>query len=824
MALKKIICPLLALTVLICSLPLFSASADYYDDAAKRIVGVVYEDSLDMQEDNKYLYTGHALQTLLGVFDRQDELVLVRTSNPGRVMESDFSDDDYRQIMLDTVDRFGVAGTVSFAPVDTAVEWMKSRVNELAASQHLELWFIVIANGKLGDMSDFEPYLNELKRTAGNSRLEAVYISTGNNSDNDFTKKWTTDAGNHFYKAESVEEIVSAAEKTAGLILRCGADGAISPLPADGDGKSVKFSTSVPLKSFIVYERGLNAGISEIKVDGSDAKAAAGFYVKQPDDPQAPDSFIHCSGSGIIPPGDVTLSFDKSVDVSDGNLKVLPVPAVSIDLLPHDKSGNIAEPKALTLSDGERVSFSAELSSAADGDLTDNAGLAGKLSAQLVINGKAFDMKYDKESRVFRGDGAMRYGDNIAYSVVTLPGVFRVRSEAVNLFIPETLGVSAKTSAPSLKIPYKHCTEYEEVGKIEYTVSGKKLNGVFELEFQGVPKGIKVSVNGAYADKKGKVYADIRDGVPATVAFYRNKSFSESEEKTVVIRLSSERYLFDWAPGSNSSVVIQPVRRDLVSVSENAEGPVKFDALSKSCVGTVFVKDEERYLSKEELESLVPSFSKVPGLSFRTQTEEIGGKYAIRIYPVKGLAAQFAKTGKTEGRIKLVSPYSELTESAFEFTLLDSFSKHIFTIILFAAAIIAAGHLPGVKKRIPDGKLFFVENGVVEPIMVDPLSRIFPYVRERGSASILGIKAASLKDSIIVEVFDPHEKVLKNGASVRDPSYIVMSENDVLEIKQDTGVYTYLLAEVHNEEFEYETYGDTDDDNYDKPTDDDSDL
>jgi hypothetical protein len=321
--------------------------------------------------------------------------------------------------------------------------------------------------------------------------------------------------------------------EVSGLIIGQGGKSTDVNLTTSADGKSINFTSSFPLKKFIIYEQSQNVGIASITVNGTNVKTTSDFATKKPGKGTLTSRTIHCESDGAdyIPAGQITVNFDSKINTATNNFKILTDSAVNVDFKVLDKAGNeIKDLDKASLVEGDLVEFAATVTSSIDKSPVNLKNWVNEVSAQLIVNDQSIAMEYNPSDNTFYGSFKVESGSNLAYAIVTLPGYFRSKSDVVNLYPIEVIdNTSATVSNSTINVSYKYCEDFEGIGAFTYTVSGGAINGICDFEFKNMPKGITASVNGIFADDNGKLSVKIRNGTPADVRFYRNKDYKETE-------------------------------------------------------------------------------------------------------------------------------------------------------------------------------------------------------------------------------------------------------------------------------------------------------
>ena len=821
---KRLSCMVLAL-ILIFSVCIINVSATSNTEGKtiKKVVSIVYDDSGSMKNNNEdWAYASYSLQNLMGLMNSQDELSVVKMSNPTQTVGFDLSTNSSRAEGIKTVEGWGARGGTPFTAVQTAVDWLKSKKSGYADSQSVEFWLVIITDGSFenGYPSNMTNYLNDLKGSMGNSKYEGIFVAIGNSVPKSVKNDWTSVTGNHLITASNSNDIVNAMSEVSGLIIGQGGKSTDVNVTTTADGKGITFTSSFPLKKFIVYEQNQSVGITSVSVDGATVKATADFAAKKPGKGTLTSRTIHCesNGSDYIPAGQITVNFDSKINTATNNFKILTDSAVNVDFKVLDKAGNeIKDLDKASLVEGDLVEFAATVTSSIDKSPINLKNWVNELSAQLIVNDQSITMEYNPNDNTFYGSFKIKSGSNLAYSIVTLPGYFRAKSDVVNLYPIEVIdNTSASVSNSTLDVPYKYCNDFEEIGAFTYTVSGGAINGICNFEFKNMPNGITASVNGIFADENGKLSVKVRNDIPADVKFYRNKDYKETEKSTIAINVTSNQYVLHWQKDSITEIVINPVKRKITSETVKASGTeeLKLNDFDGKAIYVVSVLGNGEYLSKEELETLKIDTSKLSGLKLEKEVIEYNGKYALQITCKRTAPTLFVKTGDITSEIKFTTEYGETSEPAeISFYIKDSITKYILPLLLIILIVLLIGYLPGIKKRIPNKKYHIQANGEAEAIYVKTITRLLPYVAEKGSGSDLSLIATSNKSKVsVINDFYSEQKVLLDGEPIEEgTTKFDLALGSELKITESNRETVYLYCDSRSDDTFGDDFGGLDD-------------
>lgn len=801
---RKIFNIIFILTLILSCLS-FKVFANENNTSIKKVVSIVYDDSGSMDNVNEdWAYASYSLQNLIGLMNSNDELSVVKMSNPVQTINFNLTDNEDRKVDIKSVENWTASSNTPFIAVETASSWLKNKKSEYTDSQNVEYWLIVITDGNFGNgyPSNIKNYLEEIKKSMGNSKYEGVFVAIGNDVPNQVKNDWNSVLGNHVISASNSNDIVNAMSEVSGLILGQGGKSAnIVPTLSD-DGKSITFETSLPLKKFIIFEQNQSVGINNIIGNEIKGSVVADFSTKKPSRGNVNSRIIHCEANNgeYLPVGKITVSFDSEIDVDNSKFKILAVPAVNVSLKIIDKLGNITDDiNSVSIKEGEVIVLAAVVTSSIDNSVIDLRNWDKSLLSELIINNKNIKMEYNNQDNMFYGKYKVEKGSNFAYSVVTLPGYFRAKSDIVNIYPKEIVdNVTSTISNNQIDVSYKYTSEYEEIATFEYIVTGGNVNGICDFEFKNIPKGITISVNGMFVDENGKVSLKIYNDVPAEVKFYRNKDYKEIERSKIMIDVTSSEYQLEWTSDSITEIILNPVKRNIMIEEFKLDNSsnLKLNNFDGKSIYILSVLGDGEYLSKEELETLMIEHSKIKGISLNSKVIEYNGRYALSISCEKKLIKLLVQTGEISSSLKLKTIYNEESNNVdILFSILDSFTKYILPLLLLILIIMIIGYIPGIKKKINKNYCFKV-NGEYEMIKVKPLTRIIPYIAEKGIGSDLTVIATSNSNRIsIINNFYQGVQIYIDDELIEEniPKFDLALENKLKVIDGDREtIYIYL--------------------------------
>jgi len=776
----------------------------------KKVISIVYDDSGSMINSNEdWAYASYSMQNLIGLLNSQDEVNVVKMSNPIQNINFDLSNSEQRKNDIKDIYNWKNNAGTPFTAVESAVNYLKAEKNKYNDSQTVEFWLVIITDGGFGGYpNDMNSYLNDLKSYMGNSKYEGIFVAIGNSVPEIVKNDWTSVTSNHLISASNSDDIVNAMFEVSGLILGQGGKNADLNIKHTSSNDGITFESYFPLKKFIVYEQNQNIGIKKIDVNETKVSVKDDFTEGNPGSKSITSRTIHCESdnSDYIPSGKIILNFDSNIDISNDKLKILTEPAVTVKLKILDKNGKeISDLNSYRFVEGQSIEFTAQVVSSVDGSPIDLKNWKSDLIGELISNNQNINMIYNQKDNTFYATYKINNGVNTLYSVITLPGYFRAKSDIISITAIEGADYSSiEIDDNSIDVTYKYTNDYEEISSFKYKINGITSNGICNFEFKNMPKGITASVNGDYADKNGKISLEIYNNMDVDIKLYRNKDYKEVEKSKILIDVTSDDFILEWEKDSVKEIILNPIKRNItIETIKTNDNSFKLNELKNNHIYTISVLADNVYLTKEELETLTLSHTKINGIKLKKEVTQYNGRYALKITCKKRGPAIIVQTGTINSDIVLTTIYGEKTEkNKITFEIIDSLTKYILPLIFIIVIILIIGYLPGVKKRINSKRYYIRVNGDDEAISVKLKTRLIPYISEKGNAGGLSLIATSSQNKIlVVNNFDATSKILINGEAIDNTSNFELFVDDVLDVSELNQKNTYIYSNSTNDDY-----------------------
>lgn len=807
---KKILTFMLAIIMLVSSVSFNTYAAD--DDATiKRVVSIVYDDSGSMDKNDNWAYASYSLQNLLALLSNNDEVNVVRMSSPSENYTLSLSTDANRNKSIKQVEQWKAIGNYTpFQAVDTAVKWLKDKNTQYENNDLVEYWLIVITDGEFqGENSNIPGYLSKIKDDMLGSKIETIFIGISDTLPGSTFDKWSKNSGNYAAKAGDKDGIVRSMAKVAALVTGRG-DGNDAGILVniDSTGKTITVKSELPLRNIVVFEQNQSVNVVSMDANGTKIDDIKSFSTKNPGYSNITGKIIHGSrADDIIPAGAITINFASPVDITDNNLKVFFDAAVEIKMIPLNSSGlELSEDDKLNLTEGQVIPFEAKAYSSDKNKEIDLSNWTNAIGGNLISNNSSYPMTYNANKNCFEGTIKLEEGSNNVYSIITLDNYFRVKSNLVTLY-PRGIIKNAKADLSNalIEVPYKYVDDYEIVEQFTYQIIGGEYTGTSTLQFINIPKGITIEVNDKTVDSNGKVVVKMDNNTPAIVNVLRNKDYESKVEQIIDIESNLKEYDIDWTEDSIKQFTIKPRKREITFDSQRQYDKILVTKVKGKTLYRVVAFGDNELLGEKELENST-IIVKDGNIKYKADLVTEGDVTYIDIKDDHMLTT-FMKTGKISPEITLITKYEEEGNSKLEpITIVDSIWKYLDLFLLILLIILLLGYLPFFKKRFNRNARFDIEEGKERyegnKINVEFITRIFPYVSEKGTINSLYVIAG---DSKLIKV--PHTSMLEfenlklNGDILDDEDALMHPEDDLeflFEGKKNK--YTYTLSSSFDSE------------------------
>lgn len=348
---KKVVCLLLTMILLITVIPPLTVSAD--STYTKKVVSILYDDSGSMNQDGNtaWAYANYAMQYFCGALNEGDQLFITYMSDYTHT-EIPAGFDSDRQSAINSIQNHVAS---SSTPYD-AIEYATKAFNKVSDyDANTQFWLVIITDG------NFSEGIFDISKAQLDSKLHEISAETMPNGSNPVIEFFAIgqnvtlpdeDADNNIFVAhaktenEIVGELSDIADKVSGRYRTT-----VTQI----DDHTIEFSSDIPLINISLVLQGASADISGVWVDNHLLEVTSLYKLGEPkgDDSWNRDGVekLKCTlaminnGGENIPAGTYRIEFSDSLSAND--IDVLLEPALELKLSLFKEDTLISDPSAL---------------------------------------------------------------------------------------------------------------------------------------------------------------------------------------------------------------------------------------------------------------------------------------------------------------------------------------------------------------------------------------------------------------------------------------------------------------------------------------------
>ncbi|HEX6039420.1 vWA domain-containing protein [Longimicrobium sp.] len=406
-------------------------------DAQTRTVVIVYDDSGSMgnpQAPNaRWRDANYALQTLTGLLSPRDALTVVRMSAPTQPKPVDLRDQAGQITAIRTAPHRGQE--TPYAAVETAMRVLEQAADREAQSggPASEKWLIIVTDGEFShaDSATVQGVQQDIRQFVQRTGTRtAIFLLAGVQST--AADLWVSDGQARRYEAPDRSQIVEQMRRIAADIT----SRSDTPPPIRYDGATVTLTTEFPLRRVTVLQHGRDPGALAVlrgaRVERSDLALPAALELGMPARSGSPvyGRIHHLGGTGAIPAGTVTLTFDRPVDAS--TVQVLPEVDARLAVWLADAAGRPLPGPVPTVCAGEPFLVRGTLLSPRGDTLLGRVRAGGPFRMEAAYSGRTLPMN-SARGGVFQASAPAALGDGTLSVSAEYPGYFHYRSPILTL-------------------------------------------------------------------------------------------------------------------------------------------------------------------------------------------------------------------------------------------------------------------------------------------------------------------------------------------------------------------------------------------------------
>lgn len=800
---KKITYCLLMVFTLVLSLGFYVYAASD-NNFAKRIVSVVYDDSWSMFDNKQdYAYANYALQNIIGFMNESDELYVVKMSNKTVYETINISNKDKKIQQIADISKWNDgANETPFESIETAVNCLKDGKDKYGSNDNIEYWLLVLTDGGFEGMpNDVQGYFNNVQSYMSDVKFESIYVFIGGQTSSTVRSVAEKMPNTTIITSSNNEDICKglfkAAEKIYGRT-------SLKDNDFDKNGNEVKFKFPFPINKLIIYEQDQNIELINAKTSkGKTLTSNTTYSANKTNEPMLTSKIIEVKSNGdCIPSGDVVLSFDGNVDLSETKFQIMVDSAVTFELKVVDNGKEISSDKYNAFTVEDKPNFIATPINPYDHSIIDMTEYISKSNASYQYDGKDTALQYDTRDLNYKFYSPLHVGNNTFVAKLDLKGYFNTYSNAVNIYVsPEPIAISPSINPGEVNVVNSFTKDYEKIGMLTYEMSNMRDKANGTLEFTNIPNGIQLKVNGNTV-KNNKVSLTLNE--KNDIEIYRNKDYKDTDSKNINVNVT----LADKAINIKDKGVqftLNPVIRNIKLDVKNLVND--FNSLTTANAYGINLYELEpiidgKNISKDELKQSKITFeNEGDKIGFKYKLDEEHGKNVIHLFIKRPF---FSFGGKSvDTTFIMITPFNETLTHQMTFNIRWSLLDTIFR--LFIPLLIIIWIIGIIKKPRFDRKnhKFQVrKNGSLDyedKISIsEGLSFLVPFKAQRGYACGLSLKADSSKKKVIVLKKSIKDTMKYDGDEISMNRDLSLYEETPLENKEGRDRILYIYYDVRN--------------------------
>ncbi|WP_416826560.1 vWA domain-containing protein [Ectobacillus polymachus] len=393
-------------------IPLHSYAKE--EEGKRRSVMLVYDDSGSMRTSgngpvDRWKYANYALQSFVGLLDRNDRFSYVAMSNPTSEIAISLEKRQEEMNQIRSIDKFK---DTPFQSVVTGIEAMKRQIK---GNESDEYWFIIVTDGAFNDLQvsnqvQYESNKKMMTDTLHNFiqlmndnhiSVHCLLITMESNISNEerqqmntFKDIWKQTTNGMIFSSDGEDGIIRNVNEAAALIANRDPFSNINEvLKINSKDSTISFVSPFPMRRITVVQQGNVSNV--VKLSDQAASLDGPYLMSAPQIPMLHGTVIHVShrDGSVMTPGSYTLQLDKPID-SNQNVKVLVEPALDFTVHVYDKLGT-----ELKESNGSPYAGSTVMIEAKPIDLPIQPSF---YTATYIQNGKTSEMTWNEERKAFQ--------------------------------------------------------------------------------------------------------------------------------------------------------------------------------------------------------------------------------------------------------------------------------------------------------------------------------------------------------------------------------------------------------------------------------------
>ena len=400
---------------------------------------VVYDDSKSMKKDNRSIYANYAMQTLISLLEKDDNLIITKMSD---------LDNDFRNKMIINLKdipkeleffREKIVPKSNLTPyksVSSVVEYMKSN-----AKQDDINWLIMITDGNFEDgnpIPELEKIKEDISSLIAENDVRPIFLLIGSNKkeldkyeEQSGVEIWKEIFGQgeypKIYKSVGQHDIIEKMEEIAQLLTNKSSKKEEKNYKIDGN--DIKFLSLFPLKKVIILNQKDKDGklqeINNVKIGDKEEKLIEVYTPKKATkNVDLYANVIHIN----VEKGDKDIE-ELRISFKDGvpsNIKIFPEVAGEFEVKITDINGKELDGRVLKMAPEDEIKVYGFLKNA-----NDKEPMKYIDGTQVYINygGKRIDLEYNPKTKQYEKSIKIEKGKKSIDAVAEFDGYFFYQSD-----------------------------------------------------------------------------------------------------------------------------------------------------------------------------------------------------------------------------------------------------------------------------------------------------------------------------------------------------------------------------------------------------------
>ncbi|MCF2640223.1 hypothetical protein I6E31_09625 [Fusobacterium varium] len=494
---------------------------------------VVYDDSKSMKKDNRSIYANYAMQTLISLLEKDDNLIITKMSD---------LDNDFRNKMIINLKdipkeleffREKIVPKSNLTPyksVSSVVEYMK-----INAKQDDINWLIMITDGNFEDgnpIPELEKIKEDISSLIAENDVRPIFLLIGSNKkeldkyeEQSGVEIWKEIFGQgeypKIYKSVGQHDIIEKMEEIAQLLTNKSSKKEEKNYKIDGN--DIKFLSLFPLKKVIILNQKDKDGklqeIDNVKIGDKEEKLIEVYTPKKATkNVDLYANVIHIN----VEKGDKDIE-ELRISFKDGvpsNIKIFPEVAGEFEVKITDINGKELDGRVLKMAPEDEIKVYGFLKNA-----NDKEPMKYIDGTQVYINygGKRIDLEYNPKTKQYEKSIKIEKGKKSIDAVAEFDGYFFYQSDIYIINGDET--VSKIVKFEEKKEIKKETPKPVVVKKVEVKkVEEKKI---YDLKIENI-------------DTKVITQNDLKDKEIIFRPILNNKSLNREEFKKFKLKFKDE--------------------------------------------------------------------------------------------------------------------------------------------------------------------------------------------------------------------------------------------------------------------------------------------